>query len=106
MSLAGFPGRTDMESGLREWSQTENAVLLDVRAPGEYRQGHLPGSVNLPLALLDSADEVIPDMDTPVYVYCQSGGRSRRAAAMLSEMGYSCVKDLGGLDDCPGKVEQ
>jgi rhodanese-related sulfurtransferase len=106
MSLAGFPGRMDMESGLREWSQTENAVLLDVRAPGEYHQGHLPGSVNLPLALLDSADEIIPEPDTPVFVYCQSGGRSRRAAAMLAEMGYACVKDLGGLDDYPGKVEQ
>ena len=106
MGFFDFFRQPDINAGVTQFQQTAGAVLLDVRAPGEYRQGHLPGSVNLPLALLDSADEVIPDMDTPVYVYCQSGGRSRRAAAMLSEMGYSCVKDLGGLDDYPGKVEK
>lgn len=96
----------DIHQGVQEYRDTPDAVLLDVRSAQEYRNGHIPGSINLPLQALDNADEIIENVDSPVFVYCHSGGRSRRAAAVLSTMGYSNVNNIGGIADYSGKVER
>ena len=76
------------DKDINEWVQdaggVAGSVLLDVRTREEYRQGHIPGSVNVPLSELAAVDEIISAKDTPLYVYCLSGGRSARAAAQLS----------------------
>ena len=68
---------------------------LDVRTLAEYSEGHIPGSVNI--NVLDKEFEAIADStlqkDKPVAVYCRSGKRSKKAAAILSEKGYK-VYDL------------
>lgn len=68
---------------------------LDVRTLAEYSEGHIPGSVNI--TVLDKEFEAIADStlqkDKPVAVYCRSGKRSKKAAAILSEKGYK-VYDL------------
>ncbi len=89
-----------------QWKQTPGAVLLDVRTAQEYRQGRIPGSVNLPLQSLDKAAGVIDNKDTPVFVHCLSGGRSRQAAAMLAQMGCANVRNIGGISAYTGKVER
>ncbi len=78
-------------------SAVSNHRLVDVRSPQEYQAGHLPGSVNVPLNQLPTLLQEVPDRDTPLYVYCQSGARSRRACAFLTKQGYTHVTDMGGL---------
>ena len=63
-------------------------VLLDVREPEEYAGGHLPGAVSLPQAELASRLAAVP-RDRPVYLVCQGGFRSRRAAQFLLQQGYA-----------------
>ncbi len=81
-------------------SLSDEAVLLDVRTPAEYEQGHLPGAVNIDWFAEDfnARLESIPK-DAEVYVYCKKGGRSARASERLLSLGYTRVVDLtGGYD--------
>ena len=96
----------ELAQGLAEYEKTPGAVLVDVRTPEEYAGGHVPGSRNLPLQAITRVEEVIPDKDTPVFAYCQSGGRSRRAAAFLEKIGYVNVKNIGGLAGYNGPLER
>ena len=96
----------DLAKGLQEYEKTPGAVLLDVRTPEEYAGGHVAGSRNLPLQMITRVEDEIPEKDTPVFVYCQSGGRSRRAAAFLEKVGYNRVKNIGGLAGYSGPLEK
>ena len=93
--------RPDFEEGLERWRAVPGAVLLDVRTPEEYRSGHVPGAVNLPLDRLHERE--LP-ADRPVFAYCLSGARSRQAAMLLRRAGYAHVTDLGGICNYHGKV--
>ena len=89
-----------------EAARLKNPILLDVRTPAEYREGHIPGSRNLPLQAIDNAEDMIDNKDASIFVYCHSGARSSRAAAMLNLMGYANVKNLGGIAAYTGRVER
>lgn len=81
-------------------------VLLDVRSPEEYREGHIPGSRMQPLHELNAKSEGLPqDRSTPLIVYCLSGARSAQAASMLVRMGYREVYNLGGILSWPYAIE-
>ncbi len=97
--------RRNIDRGVEGFRNTADAILLDVRTAQEYREGHIPGSVNIPLQSLDKIDDLAENKDVPIFVHCQSGGRSRQAAAILAEMGYSRVIDIGGISAYTGKVE-
>ncbi len=105
MSLFNFLKSPDINQGIQDCKAIPSAVILDVRTPQEYREGHIPGSRNVPLQSLDGVEGVTDRKDTPIFVYCYSGSRSRQAAGMLAEMGYTNVKNLGGISDYRGKVE-
>ena len=60
------------------------ALVLDVRTPQEYGDGHLPGAVNLPLSAITQARQVIGSTDRPVIVYCRSGARRRAHGRRLA----------------------
>ena len=102
LHLSHRPGIDDF---LREYASDPNAVLLDVRSPQEYRDGHIPGSKNLPLRSLHYAFSVVEHKDSPVYVYCLSGVRSGQAVNALQEMGYANVRNIGGIASYSGKLE-
>ena len=104
MGIFDFFKQPDINRGVQDFRETEGAVLVDVRTPQEYREGHIPGSQNVPLQQLDSVDEVADNADTALYVYCHSGARSRQAAAMLQRMGYTNVHNIGGIAAYQGKV--
>jgi len=75
----------------------EEIVLIDVRTPREFEQGHLENSVNINIADSSFKEEVGKlDRSEPVYVYCKVGGRSAKAASILREMGFEEVYDLEG----------
>lgn len=86
-----FARRPALSEGLEQYRNTSGAVLLDVRTPEEYRDGHLPGAKNLPL---DRLDTIAEPAGSPLFVYCRSGARSAQAKARLARAGYS-VTDLG-----------
>ena len=96
--------RLDINEAINEYKSTPGAVLLDVREADEYRSGHIPGSRNIPLSTIQTA--ALPeDLSTPLFVYCLSGARSGRAVNYLKNEGYSCVKNIGGINSYKGIVE-
>ena len=106
MGFFDFLKQPDINKGVMEYRNTDGAVLLDVRTPQEYREGHIPGSKNLPLQTIDKVDSIVENKDTVLYVYCHSGARSRQAASLLQYMGYSNVTNIGGITAYSGKVER
>ena len=98
--------QNDINQGVKDYHNIPGAVLLDVRTPQEYREGHIPGSKNLPLQTIDKVDSIVENKDTVLYVYCYSGGRSRQATAMLQHMGYANIQNIGGITAYSGKVER
>lgn len=74
-------------------------LLLDVRTPAEFADGHVPGARNVPLADLKSRlGELADHKDGEVYVICHSGNRSQSAARQLLAAGYKPVDVLGGTN--------
>ena len=106
MGFFDFLKGPDINQGVKEYSVTDGAVLLDVRTPDEYRQGHIPGSKNVPLQSISKVAGVIDNKSTPIFVRCLSGARSRQAAAILKQMGYTNVENIGGISAYAGKVER
>ena len=75
----------------------EDALVVDVREPGEYGTGHALGAKNLPLARIESgAGDVAKKKDATLILYCDSGDRSGKAAAALRKQGYTKVFNLSG----------
>lgn len=99
--------KKEINAGVEECHTMENAILVDVRNDFEYQSGHIPGSCNLALSrILKEAEETFQDKSLPLYLYCQSGARSGRAAKLLELMGYETVTDLGGIADYTGPKEK
>lgn len=73
----------------------EDAVVLDVREPGEYGTGHILAAKNVPVARLEAA-ELGKRKDRPLIVYCDGGERSAKAAAALKRLGFTRVVNLSG----------
>ncbi|MCX2720718.1 rhodanese-like domain-containing protein [Lentiprolixibacter aurantiacus] len=80
-------------------SDLENAVLLDVRTPEEFAEGHLEGAVNMDWYQADFTSRLeAVDRGEKVYVYCKRGGRSAEAAQLLDSLGYKVIDLTGGYD--------
>lgn len=86
-------------------AEDAGAIVLDVREPYEYKQGHVPGAVNIPLGQVDDAVNLIPDKDAILYVYCAAGVRSARACRRLTSLGYAKVTNIGGINSYRGPLE-
>ncbi len=106
MGLFDFLRGPDINEGVSTYHNTAGAVLLDVRTPEEYRQGHIPGSRNIPLQTIEKVVGIVPAKDAPLFVYCLSGARSRQATGALSQMGYTNITNIGGISSYTGKVER
>ena len=106
MLFSGFFQSADIHRDVEQFRQTGGAMLLDVRGTDEYAEGHIPGAVNIPLQVLPTKQGLPEDLDTPIFVYCRSGGRSRRAAAFLEKIGYRNVKNIGGIMNWTGEIEK
>ena len=78
----------------------QGAILIDVRSNQEYREGHLRGAINIPdFEIAKRIQKEIPKKNQLIVLYCQYGGRSRSAMAVMKNIGYTNVYSLyGGLD--------
>ena len=82
-------------------------VILDTRTREEYDQGHIPGAIQISHdEITEKAGEVLTDKDQLILVYCRSGRRSKITAEALVELGYTNIKEFGGIIDWPYEVEQ
>ena len=84
----------------------EGYIILDVRTQEEYDQGHIPGAIVISHEEIpEKAEGVLTDKDQLILVYCRSGRRSKIAAEALVELGYTNIKEFGGIIDWPYEVE-
>ena len=75
-------------------------IIIDARTQSEYDQGHIPGAILIPeYEIADRAEKELPDKDQLILVYCRSGRRSKIAAEELVKLGYTNVKEFGGIID-------
>ena len=84
----------------------EGYVILDTRAQEEYDEGHIPGAILIPHdEILQKAESLLTDKDQLILVYCRSGRRRKLAAEDLQKLGYTNIKEFGGIIDWPYEVE-
>ena len=84
----------------------EGYVILDVRTQEEYDEGHIPGAILIPNTEIgDRAEDELTDKNQLILVYCRSGRRSKLAAEILVKLGYTNIREFGGIIDWPYEVE-
>ena len=82
-------------------------IILDVRRPDEYAEGHIPGAINVPNEEIGTAEiSSLPDKAQLILVYCKSGRRSKVAAEKLVKLGYTNIVEFGGILDWKGDIER
>ena len=95
----------DAKRNIQEISPQETAaaldrgdtLLIDVRDPGEWQEGHIPGATNFSRGTVELEIEgAAPDLSMPIITHCGGGGRSALAAESLQRMGYTNVKSMAG----------
>ena len=84
----------------------EGYIILDVRTQEEFDEGHIPGAIVISHEEIEEkAEGVLTDKDQLILVYCRSGRRSKLAAEALVALGYTNIKEFGGIIDWPYEVE-
>ena len=75
-------------------------IIIDARTQSEYDEGHIPGAILIPeYEIAQRAENELPDKNQLILVYCRSGRRSKIAAEELVKLGYTNVKEFGGIID-------
>ena len=95
------------EDAKKIMDSNDDIIILDVREQDEFDAGHIPGAVLLPYTKIDEkAEGLFPDKDKQMLVYCRSGRRSKIAAEALVALGYTNIKEFGGIIDWQYEVEK
>lgn len=86
---------------------TEQCIILDVRTEEEFLEKHIKGAINIDYEQIkDVAPIALPDKDALILVYCRSGRRSKIAAEELVKLGYTNIKEFGGIIDWHYETEK
>ena len=104
MALFNLFTKAYINRAVKEFRQNKNAFLLDVRTVEEYNEGHIEGSINIPLDTINNVLKTIPDKNAPIYIHCRSGGRSAQATAIMKRLGYTNLIDIGGILGYKGEL--
>ena len=87
-------------------AKEEGYIILDVRTQSEYANGHIPGAICVPNEGISNVMPAeLPDLDQLILVYCRSGNRSKQAAKKLAEIGYTNIREFGGINTWDGEIE-
>ena len=82
--------------------EREDYIILDVRTQEEFDEAHIDGAILIPdYEIADKAESILKDKNQLILVYCRSGRRSKLAASELVSLGYTNVKEFGGIIDWP-----
>lgn len=94
------------EEAKRIMDSEENYIILDTRTQEEYDESRIPGATLIPYdEILEKAEGVLTDKEQLILVYCRSGRRSKLASADLVKLGYTNIKEFGGIIDWPYETE-
>ncbi|MDG0818142.1 rhodanese-like domain-containing protein [Bdellovibrio svalbardensis] len=86
-------------TGFHSWAEAKE-VLLDVRTPEEYSEGHIPQAINIDVKNQNFKTEVAKlDREDSYKVYCRSGKRSQQAVGIMKDLGFKHLENLGGLEE-------
>ena len=96
-----------MDEAVEMMKKESGYIILDVRRPDEYAEGHIPGAINLPNESIGANDiPELPDKAQLILVYCRSGRRSKEASDKLVKLGYTNIVEFGGILDWKGEIER
>ena len=91
----------------RIMDEESDYIIVDAREQSEYDEGHIKGAIVIPYTEIEQkAEEMLPNKDQLILVYCRSGRRSKIAAQSLANMGYTNVKEFGGIIDWQYGIEK
>ena len=97
----------DMETAKSIFETEGDYMILDVRRADEFADGHIPGAINVANEDIQDVEPAeLPDKNQTIYVYCRSGNRSKQASKKLAELGYTNIKEFGGIIDWDGEIER
>jgi len=96
-----------MDEAVKMMRDEKDYIILDVRRPDEYAEGHIPGAINVPNEEIGTAEIAeLPDKLQLIFVYCRSGRRSKEASEKLVKLGYTNIVEFGGIQDYEGEIEK
>lgn len=95
-----------MKEAQNMFQHNKDIVLIDVRTEEEYKEGHIPGSLLIPLDKAANISTIVPDKKKTLFVYCLSGGRSKNACGIFQKLGYLDVTNIGGIASYSGELER
>ena len=96
-----------MDEAVKMMKNEKNYIILDVRRPDEYAEGHIPGAINVPNEEIGTAEiSELPDKSQLILVYCRSGRRSKEASEKLVKLGYTNIVEFGGILDYKGEIQK
>ena len=91
----------------RIMDEESDYIIVDAREQSEYDEGHIKGAIVIPYTEIEQkAEGMLPDKEQLILVYCRSGRRSKIAAQSLANMGYTNVKEFGGIIDWQYGIEK
>ena len=94
-----------MQAAIEMMETETDYIILDVRTEEEFKEKHIPNAINVPNEDIGTEEiPELPDKDQLILVYCRSGNRSKKASAKLAELGYTQVKEFGGILNWTGEV--
>ena len=114
LSSCGAPGNSSlgyrqisMDEAVKMMRDEKDYIILDVRRPDEFAEGHIPGAINVPNEEIGTTEIAeLPDKSQLILVYCRSGRRSKEASEKLVKLGYTNIVEFGGILDWKGEIEK
>ena len=96
-----------MDEAVKMMRDEKDYIILDVRRPDEFAEGHIPGAINVPNEEIGTAEIAeLPNKSQLILVYCRSGRRSKEASEKLVKLGYTNIVEFGGIQDYEGEIEK
>lgn len=97
--------KISQDEAMQMMQEQEDYLIVDVRRPDEFAEGHIAGAINVPNEdITDEMPELLPDKDQVLLIYCRSGNRSKDASQKLADMGYTKVYEFGGINTWEGEI--
>lgn len=94
------------EEAKKMMDEQEDIIILDVRTEKEFKGGYIKGAILFPSQEVneETAAEKLSDKDQTILIYCSSGGRSKKVAQQLADMGYTSLYEFGGINSWPYEI--
>ena len=93
------------DEAIQIMKQESDYIILDVRRPDEFAEGHIPNAINIPNESIGTTEiPQLPLKNQLILVYCRSGRRSKKASEKLVALGYTNIVEFGGILDWPGET--